>query len=256
MAEKPEENKPKKERTPFKQRFSAKKIGVAIKRYGTSVYLILAFCLVAAVTLSVLTINMNYSEIEDDVRIPEIIIPTLPDNADSMPTGKSVNSTPTGVDSKISETQPPQKQAETTKAAISFAPPSNGKISKKFSAEALVFSTTLKDYRTHSGIDIEAAEGTPVLAYSSGTITAIEDTPMMGKAVTISHQFGLTSVYMNLAEELPAGIKVGASVNAGEKIGKIGRTSIAEIGENPHLHFELKLNGVNIDPEKELESIG
>ena len=258
MAEKPEENNSKKQtkQSMIKRRFHAKKIGAFIKRYGTSVYMILAFCLVAAVTISVLTINMNYSDIEEEIEIPEIKIPTLPDYNEIVPTEKSVDSIQTGVDGRIDETTRADRPAETVKQTSEFVYPiTSGKVIKKYSADALVFSATLNDYRVHSGIDIQAEIGTPVLAYSGGTVSAIEDLAMMGKSVTVTHQFGLTSVYMNLDEELPAGIQVGATVKAGDKIGKVGKTAIAEIGEKPHLHFEIKLNGANIDPQKELEAI-
>lgn len=243
-------------RLPFRQRFSAERVGAIIKRYGTSAYMLIAFCLVAAVTFSVLTLNMNYSDINEEIEIPDIVIPTLPDSVVIRPTEKSVDSIQTGIDDKVVNATESDRPAEATAPVIKYVfPVRAGKIVKKYAADALVFSSTLGDYRTHSGIDIASSAGSPVLAYTDGTVSAIEETPMMGTAVTVTHRYGLSSVYMNLDPELPSGIKVGAEVEPGDMIGKIGRTAIAEIGEEPHLHFEMTLNGANIDPEKELENI-
>ena len=263
MSENPKENrsandtgKSERKGAPEKKRFSIEKLGGFIKRYGTSVYMLTAFCLVAAVTFSVLALNMNYSDINDEIDIPDIVIPTLQNSVVTLPADKSVDSVQNGIDGKVGDATKPAKATEATNPASKYVfPVPSGNIVKKYSTDALVFSSTLGDYRIHSGIDIAGAIGAPVIAYTDGTISAVEDTPMMGKAVTVTHRYGLASVYMNLDTELPAGIKAGATVEAGTMIGKIGKTAIAEIGEEPHLHFEMTLNGTVIDPEKELENI-
>ncbi len=131
---------------------------------------------------------------------------------------------------------------------ITFVVPVNGLLYAPFSDTAPVFSPTMNDYRTHSGVDVEAAEGDPVFACADGVISEIWDDPMMGKTVRITHADGFESVYRNLAEEVPDGIARGVEVRAGQTIGAVGTTALLECEDEPHLHFELRLAGKNVDP--------
>ena len=85
-----------------------------------------------------------------------------------------------------------------------------------------MYSATMKDYRTHSGVDIVGEEGAEVLAYTAGTVKEIYDDVLMGRTVVIEHEYGLVSYYMNLAETMPEGIEAGAQVKAGDVIGYVG----------------------------------
>ena len=71
---------------------------------------------------------------------------------------------------------------------------------------------------------------------------------MMGTTVTVEHQNGVCSYYMNLNETLPPDITVGATVTKGQLIGAVGNTAIVEVAQEPHLHFEMTVDGVCIDP--------
>ena len=115
-------------------------------------------------------------------------------------------------------------------------------------SEQLTFSPTMQDYRVHVGIDIEAAEGTAVVAAAAGTVTNAYIDPMMGYTLEISHGDGFVTVYRNLDETLPDDIAVGANVRAGQLIGAVGNSAIVEQEDVPHLHFELKHDGVAMDP--------
>ena len=70
----------------------------------------------------------------------------------------------------------------------------------------------------------------------------------MGTTVILDHGDGLLSFYRNLSDEIADGIDVGATVYAGQKLGQVGESAIIEIAEEPHLHFELELNGRMVDP--------
>lgn len=137
--------------------------------------------------------------------------------------------------------------------ALEYYFPVNGEITKKYSVDALMFSQTLNDYRVHSGIDISTEPGCSVHAYTDGIILDVYDDPMMGKTVSIIHEGDLVSYYMNLDSAIPEDIKKGAFVKAGDVIGVSGSTALVEIGDEPHVHFELKVGGVTINPEKELD---
>lgn len=71
---------------------------------------------------------------------------------------------------------------------------------------------------------------------------------MMGKCLSIAHAGGGVSTYANLNEELPAGIAVGTSVQAGDIIAAAGESALAEVAQEPHLHFELQINGTAVNP--------
>jgi len=129
-----------------------------------------------------------------------------------------------------------------------YVKPVNGYISKEFSPDELIYSPTMYDYRTHSGIDITGDLGAQVKAFAAGKVTKVYDDPLMGKTVIIDHGDGITSCYMNLYETIPPNITVGASINVGEVIGGVGESAICEVAEVPHLHFEIRKAGIPQDP--------
>lgn len=127
-----------------------------------------------------------------------------------------------------------------------FVLPVNGFISKGFEIDVPVWSATMNDYRAHSGTDIAAAVGSEVIASSSGRVCKVWSDPMMGKAVTIDHGDDIYTTYMNLGDEVI--VSVGEKVGMGQVIGCVGTSSLIEVAEEPHLHFELKLGGEYADP--------
>ena len=126
--------------------------------------------------------------------------------------------------------------------------PVEGYLLSVHDSELLVFSPTMQDYRTHCGIDIEAAEGSGVFAAAAGTITNAYEDPMMGYTLEVTHTDGFVTVYRNLDEILPEGIAVGVNVQSGQLIGAVGNSAIIEQEDVAHLHFELVHNGVAMDP--------
>jgi murein DD-endopeptidase MepM/ murein hydrolase activator NlpD len=64
--------------------------------------------------------------------------------------------------------------------------------------------------------------------------------------VEITHKDNVKSVYQNLSPE--ASVSVGKTVLAGEKIGTVGDSAIIEIADEAHLHFEMLVNGVSVNP--------
>lgn len=209
--------------------------------YSAYIYLALAICIVTALTIGIFTMSYDFS----DVSTPQISIPeiSLPDESIPQASEAPVGGEESNVDDVIN-TQP------------SFVlPVANGTVIKNFSVDALVFSTTMQDYRVHKGVDIAAELGTPVVSYAAGTITQILDDPFYGTTVVIEHSTGVTTYYKNLAEELPEGVTVGTAVKAGDTIGIIGATARVEKSDQAHLHFEMTVGGELIDPVPELNEI-
>lgn len=122
----------------------------------------------------------------------------------------------------------------------------SGSIVSPFSGTELVKSKTMGDWRIHSGIDIRGEEGKEVKAIADGTVLSVMHDNMMGNVVKLEHKGGLISIYANLADDIPK--KVGDSVKAGDVIGKIGNSALAECLEESHLHLEVLRDGKHIDP--------
>lgn len=126
--------------------------------------------------------------------------------------------------------------------------PVSGKLFKDHDATLQVYSATMGDYRVHLGIDIATDVNAPVYAAADGTVEQVWDDALMGTCVAIQHDGDTVSVYKNLAKELAEGIEVGASVTGGQQIGAVGDTAMLEMADEPHLHFEMTVNGLSVDP--------
>lgn len=129
-------------------------------------------------------------------------------------------------------------------------PISDGNISMDFSDSVPVFSQTMNDYRTHLGVDIKSSLGDDVLAVADGVVTNIWDDPFMGKCISIEHSGNAVSIYKNLDPVIAEGLVIGASVKGGDVIASVGESAMNEIAEEPHLHFEMKINDKHVDPKE------
>ena len=98
-------------------------------------------------------------------------------------------------------------------------------------------------YYGHNGIDLAGSTGTPIYAYMGGTVVfAGWDSSGYGNCVKINHGNGLVTIY---AHQSAIYVTAGQVVNAGDTLGGIGMTGWAT---GNHLHFEVKLNGVSVNP--------
>jgi murein DD-endopeptidase MepM/ murein hydrolase activator NlpD len=95
----------------------------------------------------------------------------------------------------------------------------------------------------HTGMDIAAASGTPVLAPLAGTVVGVGSYFFNGNTVFVDHGRGLISMYCHLSE---IDVAPGQHVKVGAKLGLVGMTGRAT---GPHLHWGLSLNRVWVDPE-------
>lgn len=170
--------------------------------------------------------------------------PTDPPAAGSA----KITAPPSAAPSPSVQPQPSQAPAPSmAPAPLVFTWPVKGTVIAGFSAEALAYSETMGDWRTHNGVDIAASLGTQVLAAAAGTVSAIYEDDLMGTVVEIDHgQGGLKSQYANLAS-VPT-VQVGDEVSTGTVIGSVGQTAASESGRAAHLHYALLKEGYPVDP--------
>lgn len=180
---------------------------------------------------------------------------TLPDNTPEP--DLNVSDTVTGIDAVV--TQPNNTQADVSDVLLpdtfvgfeNYIKPCDGFVIKSQSLDIPVYSETLYDYRTHTGVDIACDKGSAVKVCIGGVISEVYTDRMLGTTVCIKTKDGKTVKYSNLSSELDANIVVGTVVETGTVIGGIGETALSEAAEPPHLHLEiLDIDGTPLDPEE------
>ncbi|HUS68151.1 MAG TPA: M23 family metallopeptidase [Kofleriaceae bacterium] len=107
-----------------------------------------------------------------------------------------------------------------------------------------------RSLRRHSGVDLTAARGTPVLAAGPGTVVRARRSGGYGRAVYIDHGDGVQTRYAHLQE---IDVEEGTFIPAGTLVGKVGSSGRAT---GPHLHFELRVNGVAVEPVELFDLLG
>lgn len=118
----------------------------------------------------------------------------------------------------------------------------------EFAKDKLLYSTTLKQWQTHLGVDLIASENTEVKCVYDGVVEKVENNILEGMCVTIKHSNTLKTVYKSLAKTLE--VKEGSVVKKGDVIGYTSTSAIIEQSEGAHLHFELIENNEYVDPMK------
>lgn len=120
-----------------------------------------------------------------------------------------------------------------------FIEPVQGRVSGRFGSRRVING---QHKRPHSGEDIAAPKGTPVVAMNTGMVRLTMDHFFTGKGVILDHGLGLFSMYFHLSA---VDVTQGQLVEKGQPIGKVGATGRAT---GPHLHWGVRLNGSRIDP--------
>ncbi len=100
------------------------------------------------------------------------------------------------------------------------------------------------NYGFHTGLDLAAAQGTPISAVFYGRVVETGESDVWGKYVLMEHSDGLATYYCHLSEIY---VEEKAVIRQGETIGLVGSTGWST---GPHLHFEVRIDGIRVDPEK------
>ncbi|KJS32144.1 MAG: hypothetical protein VR64_08550 [Desulfatitalea sp. BRH_c12] len=126
-------------------------------------------------------------------------------------------------------------------AATPSLRPTQGWVSSSFGYRTSPF-TGRKEL--HKGMDIANRQGTPIIAPADGMVTYSDNKWLMGNMITIDHGYGILTRYGHMHKLIK---KAGERVKRGETIALMGTTGRST---GPHLHYEVRLNGVPVDPDQ------
>ena len=202
---------------------------------GRGYYIALALCLAAVGTIGYFALRERPVTVKQQEPAPTLDI-------QPAPTQPVVKPAPV----VIPEPEPQPEINEPAELLPQVVSPLDGTTVTVFSMTELLYDTTMADWRTHDGIDVQAEEGAAVKTAAGGTVQSVTDDELMGTTVVIDHEGGYSTRYSSLQKDVP--VTAGQQVVAGEVIGCVGPTSAAEIEMGPHLHFSVSRDGAVIDP--------
>ena len=180
------------------------------------------------------TLKEQYSEIEPNLVINQIYL----DNVDEVNEENIKLAKEALTNSLEQELEEKEKIDSKTVNGIYLAvTPVTGRITSRFGA-----NESIRDH-THKGIDIAATRGTPILATAAGTVTFAGWSSGYGYLVKIDHGNGVETYYGHCSRLY---VSAGESVEAGTEIAAVGSTGNST---GNHLHFEIRLNGEQINPQ-------
>lgn len=227
---------------------------------NNALYFVLGFCLLAAGIAGFSATNVKTPAVQesttgkfDNIVIPEVTTEKQQKNnsveidIEEFTTKKKEEEPSTEA---VFENKSPKLEETTTEKAVIFYSPLSLSVSKDYSMGIPVFSQTMKDYRTHNGVDFMGIKGENVKTTAEGTVVSVTKDAIWGNTVTIDHKNGITSAISGLADE--ALVDVGTEVYEGTIIGTLGVIPV-ESADAPHVHLEMRVNGQLVDP---LEILG
>ncbi|MDW5300611.1 MAG: M23 family metallopeptidase [Sedimentibacter sp.] len=123
--------------------------------------------------------------------------------------------------------------------------PLAGEVIREFTMEDLVYFEAIGEWRVHKGVDIKPKDTLMIESALAGTVEAVNNSELTGTEIIIDHGNNVKTLYSNLVSSQVA---VGDSVKQGQIIGNIGKTVSIESADGAHLHFELIVDGKNVNP--------
>lgn len=143
-------------------------------------------------------------------------------------------------------TQPVTEESTTKGAPKTYSLPMGTEISNDYSRGVPVYNDVLDDWRTHNGIDFPGAYGDSVRCIADGIVTEIREDAVMGNVIVVDHGGGVESTYCGViaSDDIAENIFVAESSN----LGSLSYIPSESTDGLPHLHLEIRVNGVIADP--------
>ncbi|MFZ5573262.1 MAG: M23 family metallopeptidase [Thermodesulfobacteriota bacterium] len=135
------------------------------------------------------------------------------------------------------------REKQNTLASTPSILPARGRITSRFGYRRSPFTGRRE---MHKGLDIAASMGEPIAAAADGIVSFVGKKSFLGKIVVIDHGHGVSTRYAHCGRLLK---KVGDRLRRGDIIAHVGNTGRST---GPHLHYEVRLNGVQVNPENYL----
>ena len=222
----------------MKETFSGKSRFVRLMR-GRGVYVALAASVLAfgGVAVAMLGQELFHSEPGGESSLP-------PDEmVEQIVTNQPANRTTTTTTATTAPIRTTTATTTATEEAELYILPLSNTVQKPFSVDAPLYCETMQDWRIHTGVDFAGEAEQNVKALANGTVLAIEEDVMWGVCITIDHGVGVVSRYCGVQPS----VSKGASVKVGQVIGRLG-TVPCESAQRPHLHLEMTVDGIPVDP--------
>ncbi len=135
------------------------------------------------------------------------------------------------------------RKEEMLRSIPAIMPISNKDLTRTASGYGLRIHPIYKIIKFHAGMDFTAPSGTDVYVTGDGTVASVISSKRgLGNHIIVNHGYGYTSIYAHLDR---FNVRAGQRVRRGDVIGFVGSTGMSLA---PHLHYEIKLNGTNVDP--------
>ncbi len=123
--------------------------------------------------------------------------------------------------------------------------PLEGEVIREFTMDDLVYFEAIGEWRVHNGVDIKPKDTLMVEAALKGTVESVKSSELTGTEIIIDHGNNVKTLYNNL---VLSQVAVGDSVEQGQTIGNVGKTASIESADGAHLHFEVIVEGKNVNP--------
>lgn len=138
-----------------------------------------------------------------------------------------------------------EKDSDDSVDLKSMKSPLEGEIYREFTMDDLVYYESIGEWRVHKGVDIKPKDTLMVESVLAGKIESVKNSELTGTEIVIDHGNNIKTLYSNLVS---ADVKEGDQVQQGQTIGNIGKTASIESADGAHLHFELFVDGKNVNP--------
>lgn len=207
--------------------------------------IIIAVCallLIAATVLTVYFVTTGRNNIVEQPPIDQTDPPEGEEPDDPAGPGKEE---PTD-DPPGNEPEEPTDDQPSTGERVAFVKPVEA-TACSVEYEAVYNNTSLDRWYKHYAIDYAAAAGTPVCAMADGKVVKISLESVLGNYILLEHDGGITTLYRFV--EPVDNLKEGDTVKQGQTIATVAEAYGTEYKDGTHLHLEMKLNDVPVDPK-------